>query len=37
MVSEMERLDKHRGQVSIRSRPASYASTGAPRRPVLSV
>ena len=37
MVSEMERLDKHRGQVDTRSGPASYVDTGGPGRPVLFV
>ena len=32
MVSEMERLDKHRSQVGTRSGPASYADTGGPGR-----
>jgi pimeloyl-ACP methyl ester carboxylesterase len=35
MVSEMERLDKHRSQVRTRSGPASYIDTGDPGRPVL--
>ena len=37
MVSEMERLDKHRSQVDTRSGPASYVDTGGPGRPVLFV
>ena len=37
MISEMERLDKHRGQVQTRSGPASYVDTGGPGRPVLFV
>jgi len=37
MVSEMERLDKHRSQVRTRSGPASYIDTGGPGRPVLFV
>ena len=37
MVSEMERLDKHRSQVRTRSGPASYVDTGGPGRPVLFV
>jgi len=37
MVSEMERLDKHRGQVRTRSGQASYIDTGGPGRPVLFV
>jgi len=37
MTSEMERLDKHRGQVTTRSGPASYVDTGGPGRPVLFV
>jgi len=37
MTSEMERLDKHRGQVQTRSGPASYIDTGGPSRPVLFV
>ena len=37
MASEMERLDKHRGQVLTRSGPASYVDTGGPGRPVLFV
>jgi pimeloyl-ACP methyl ester carboxylesterase len=37
MVSEMERLDKHRGQVRTASGPASYVDTGGPGRPVLFV
>jgi pimeloyl-ACP methyl ester carboxylesterase len=37
MASEMERLDKHRGQVDTRSGPASYVDTGGPGRPVLFV
>jgi pimeloyl-ACP methyl ester carboxylesterase len=37
MTSEMERLDKHRGQVDTRSGPASYVDTGGPGRPVLFV
>jgi pimeloyl-ACP methyl ester carboxylesterase len=37
MLSEMERLDKHRGQVHTRSGPASYIDTGGPGRPALFV
>ena len=37
MVSEMERLDKHRSQVRTGSGPASYIDTGGPGRPVLFV
>ena len=37
MLSEMERLDKHRSQVQTRSGPASYIDTGGPGRPVLFV
>ena len=37
MTSELERLDKHRGQVLTRSGPASYVDTGGPGRPVLFV
>jgi pimeloyl-ACP methyl ester carboxylesterase len=37
MTSEMEHLDKHRGQVDTRSGPASYVDTGGPGRPVLFV
>ena len=37
MASEMERLDKHRGQVHTRSGPASYIDTGGPGRPALFV
>ena len=37
MLSEMERLDKHRSQVQTRSGPASYMDTGGPGRPVLFV
>jgi pimeloyl-ACP methyl ester carboxylesterase len=37
MVSELERLDKHRGQVLTRSGPASYVDTGGPGRPALFV
>ena len=37
MVSEMERLDKHRSQVRTASGPASYVDTGGPGRPVLFV
>ena len=37
MTSEMERLDKHRGQVQTRSGPASYVDTGGSGRPVLFV
>jgi pimeloyl-ACP methyl ester carboxylesterase len=37
MTSEMERLDKYRGQVQTRSGPASYVDTGGPGRPVLFV
>ena len=35
MVSEMERLDKHRDKVRTRSGPANYVDTGGPGRPVL--
>jgi len=37
MTTQMERLDKHRGQVETRSGPASYIDTGGPGRPVLFV
>jgi pimeloyl-ACP methyl ester carboxylesterase len=37
MTSEMERLDKHRGQVRTGSGPVSYVDTGGPGRPVLFV
>ena len=37
MTSEMERLDKHRGQVQTRSGPASYVDTGGSGRPVLFI
>jgi pimeloyl-ACP methyl ester carboxylesterase len=37
MTSELERLDKHRGQVRTRSGPASYIDTGGPDRPALFV
>jgi pimeloyl-ACP methyl ester carboxylesterase len=37
MLSEMERLDKHRSQVQTRSGPASYIDTGGPGRPALFV
>ena len=37
MASEMERVDKHRGQVDTRSGPASYVDTGGTGRPVLFV
>ena len=37
MLSEMERLDKHRSQVPTRSGPASYIDTGGPGRPALFV
>jgi pimeloyl-ACP methyl ester carboxylesterase len=37
MTSEMERLDKYRSQVRIRSGPASYVDTGGPGRPVLFI
>src|SRR5215475_11625519 len=37
MLSEMERLDKHRSQVHTASGPASYIDTGGPGRPVLFV
>lgn len=37
MPSEMEHLDKHRGQVLTRSGPASYIDTGGPGRPTLFV
>jgi pimeloyl-ACP methyl ester carboxylesterase len=35
MLTEMERLDKHRGQVRTQSGQASYIDTGGPGRPVL--
>jgi pimeloyl-ACP methyl ester carboxylesterase len=35
MTSQLERLDKHRGQVRTRSGPASYIDTGGPGRAVL--
>jgi len=35
MLSEMERLDKHRSRVHARSGPASYIDTGGPGRPAL--
>ena len=37
MISELERLDRHRGQVRTRSGPASYIDTGGPGRPVLFI
>ena len=37
MISDVERLDKQRGQVRTRSGPASYIDTGGPGRPVLLV
>jgi len=37
MLSEMERLDKHRSQIHTRSGPASYIDTGGPGRPALFV
>jgi len=37
MLSAMERLDKHRSQVSTPSGPASYLDTGGPGRPALFV
>jgi pimeloyl-ACP methyl ester carboxylesterase len=37
VISAMERLDKHRGQVQTRSGPASYVDTGGPGRPALFV
>jgi pimeloyl-ACP methyl ester carboxylesterase len=37
MLSAMERLDKHRGQVKIKSGPVSYVDTGGTGRPVLFV
>jgi pimeloyl-ACP methyl ester carboxylesterase len=37
MLSEMERLDKYRGQVHTRSGPASYIDTGGAGRPALFV
>ena len=37
MTSEMERLDKYRGQVLTRSGPASYVDSGGPGRPALFV
>jgi pimeloyl-ACP methyl ester carboxylesterase len=37
VISELERLDKHRSQVRTRSGPASYVDTGGPGRPVLFV
>jgi pimeloyl-ACP methyl ester carboxylesterase len=37
MISELERLDKHRSQVRTRSGPASYIDTGGPGRPALFV
>jgi pimeloyl-ACP methyl ester carboxylesterase len=37
MISELERLDKHRHQVRTRSGPASYVDTGGAGRPVLFV
>jgi pimeloyl-ACP methyl ester carboxylesterase len=37
MNSEMERLDKHRGQVLTQSGPASYIDPGGPGRPTLFV
>jgi pimeloyl-ACP methyl ester carboxylesterase len=35
MISQMERLDKHRGQVRSQSGQVSYIDTGGPGRPVL--
>src|SRR5215813_8499084 len=37
MISEMERLDKHRSKLHTRAGPASYIDTGGPGRPVLFV
>lgn len=37
MPSALEHLDKHRGQVHIRSGPASYIDTGGPGRAALFV
>ena len=37
MLSEMERLDKYRGEVKTRTGPASYIDTGGPGRAVLFV
>jgi pimeloyl-ACP methyl ester carboxylesterase len=37
VLSEMERLDKHRSQVQTRSGPASYIDTGGTGRPALFV
>ena len=37
MTSEMERLDKYRGQVQTQSGPASYVDTGGPGRVALFV
>ena len=37
MISELERLDKNRGQVRTRSGPASYIDTSGPGRPVLFI
>jgi pimeloyl-ACP methyl ester carboxylesterase len=37
MLSEMERLDKHRSQIQTQSGPASYIDTGGSGRPVLFV
>ena len=37
MLSEMERLDKHRSQVRTQSGPASYIDTGGPGRPALFI
>jgi pimeloyl-ACP methyl ester carboxylesterase len=37
MVSTMELVDEHRGQLEIKSGPVSYIDTGGPGRPVLFV
>jgi pimeloyl-ACP methyl ester carboxylesterase len=37
MISSLERLDGHRGQVRTRSGPASYVDTGGPGHPALFV
>jgi pimeloyl-ACP methyl ester carboxylesterase len=37
MTSELERFDKHRGEMRTRSGPASYVDTGGPGRPALFV
>jgi pimeloyl-ACP methyl ester carboxylesterase len=37
MITELERLDKHRSQVRTRSGPASYVDTGGPGRAVLFI